>query len=71
MVPIEFQIIYNMMDMIAHVATIERSNLRGGVKNSQSIVRQNWESLVLTQLTSVLSTISKKKTTKINKFYLQ
>ena len=71
MVPIEFQITCNMMNIIAHVVTIERSNFRCGDKNSQSIVGQNWGSLVLLQLTSVLSTITKKKTTKINKFCLQ
>ena len=68
MVPIEFQITCNMMNIIAHV-TIERSNFRSGDKNSQSIVGQNWGSLVLLQLTSVLSTITKNKL--INKFYLQ
>ena len=57
-----------MMNIIAHV-TIERSNFRCGDKNSQSIVGQNWGSLVLLQLTSVLSTITKNKL--INKFYLQ
>lgn len=69
MVPIEFQITCNMMNIIAHVVTIERSNFRCGDKNSQSIVGQNWGSLVLLQLTSVLSTITKNKL--INKFYLQ
>ena len=58
-----------MMNIIAHVVTTERSNFRCGDKNSQSIVGQNWGSLVLLQLTSVLSTITKNKL--INKFYLQ
>ena len=60
-----------MMNMIEHVATIERDNFRGGDKNSHSIAGQNWGSLALIQLTSVLSTIGKRKTTKINIFHLQ
>ena len=71
MVLIEFQITCNMMNIIAHVVTTERSNSRGGVKNSQSIVEQNCGGFALIQLTTVLSSINKRKTTKINKFYLQ